>query len=146
MIASGFVNPVVSKAEVRAQILTDLQSAGLNDTNVYNRFEFSTVTVKAEETPRCSLFTTASVVSPVRSLPGEFTPIYFQTSSFPIGNIKAVNSVHTDHQSAGQVAFSCRSSPKMKIKEFADYWSLESGMARIEWNVPVHSWEKCPIQ
>ena len=38
-----------------------LQSAGLNDTNDVNRFDFSFLTANAEDTQRCSLFLIASV-------------------------------------------------------------------------------------
>ena len=84
-----------------------------------NRFDFSTLTVKVEETPDCSLFQTSSVASLVRRLPRGFTPTFFQTSSNLMGNMGAGNSVNTDHQIAGQVPFSGRSLPKLKFREFA---------------------------
>ena len=73
-----------------------------------NGFDFSTLTVKAEETPKCSLFPTLKAESPVRRLVGEFTPTYFQTSFIPMENMGAVNSVKKNHQSAGQMAFNGR--------------------------------------
>ena len=84
-----------------------------------NRFDFSTLTVKAAETLRCSLFLTSSVGSQVTKLPGDFTSIYFHTSSIPMGNMGAVKSLNTDHQIEGQVPFSGQSVPKLKLREFA---------------------------
>ena len=96
--ADGFMTTMVSKAEVRAQFPIDLQSAGLNVTNDNNRFNFRILTVKTEETPWCSLIFTASMRSTKRIIPSECTATYSQTTSLPVG---AVNSVNTDHQSAG---------------------------------------------
>ena len=93
-----------------------------------NRFDFKTLTNKAEETLKCSLFPDSSVRSPVRRLPGEFTTTYFRTSLIPMGNMGAVNSVNTDHQIAGKVPFSGRSSPKLKLREFVGDTLEWSGM------------------
>ena len=96
-----------------------------------NWFGLSTPTVKAEETPSFSLFLNSSVGSPVRRIPGEFTPTYFQTISVPMGNMGAVNSVNTDHQNAGQVPFGGQSLPKLKLREFsgdAMEWPERSGL------------------
>ena len=71
--ASGFMNPLVSKANVRAKFSIGLQCEGLNDTNDTNddnRSDFSALTIKEEELPRCLLFSTSSVGSPVKRLPG----------------------------------------------------------------------------
>ena len=111
--ASGFITPMVSKAEVRAQLPIDLQSTVLYDTNDDNRFDFTTLTVKAHETPKGSVFPTASVGSPVRRLPGEFIPANFQTSSLPRGEM---NSLNTDQKGAGQMEFSDWSPPKLKLR------------------------------
>ena len=47
--AGDFMNPMVSKAEVRAQFRSGLQCAGLNLTNDDNRFNFSELTVKVKK-------------------------------------------------------------------------------------------------
>ena len=91
----------------------------MNDLPNENGFDLSTLKVKAEETPKFSLFPTLSAESPLRRLLGEFTPTYFQTSSIPMENMGAVNSANKNHQSAGQMAFNGRYLPKIKLKEFA---------------------------
>ena len=47
---SGFMTPLVLKAGVREHFPNELQPLGPNDTNEYNRFDFSTLAVKAEQT------------------------------------------------------------------------------------------------
>ena len=51
-VASHFMIPMVSKAEDRVQFLNDLNSGGLNDKNFDNLFDISSLTVRAEKTPR----------------------------------------------------------------------------------------------
>ena len=91
---SGFVALMVTQSDVRTKVSNDCQHNGLNDMHNENRFDFSTLTVKAKETPKCSLFPTSSEGSPVRRVLGEFTPTYFQASSIPMGNMGALNSVN----------------------------------------------------
>ena len=49
---SGFMSPMVSQSDVRNILSIDYQHNGLNDIPNEKRFDFSTVTVKAEETPK----------------------------------------------------------------------------------------------
>ena len=49
---SGFIVPMVSQSDVRTNLSKDYQHNGSNDTPNENRFDFSTLTVKTEETPR----------------------------------------------------------------------------------------------
>ena len=51
-------------------------------------------------------------------LSSELTPTCFQPSSLPLGNMGAANSITTDGQGAGQMAFSGRYLPELKLKEF----------------------------
>ena len=90
---------------------TSYQTNRMNEMHNENRFLFKTLTFNAEETRKCLLFPDARVGSPVRSLLGQFTPTYFQTSALTMKNMGAVNSVTTDYHVAGQVAFSGRSYP-----------------------------------
>ena len=60
---TGFRVPIVSEADVRAHPPNDFHSTGLNDNIDNDGFGFSTLTVKAEETPRCSLMPQTSVGS-----------------------------------------------------------------------------------
>ena len=52
--ASNFMAPMVSQSDVRTNLSNDNQTNDLNDMHNENRFDFSTLTVKAEKTPRCS--------------------------------------------------------------------------------------------
>ena len=122
---SGCMVQIVSEADVRAHPPNDLHSTGLNDNIDNDEFDFSTLTIKAEETPRCSLFPPTSVGSPVKRLPGEFTPTYFQTRSLPTGNVKPATMAVIDQHGANEVTFSGRSLPKLKLREFAG--------DRLEW-------------
>ena len=110
---SGFMAPLVSQAVVRTNVSNDYLHNGLKDMPNESKLDFSTLTVKGEETPKCSVFPSSSVGSPVKRLPGEFTPTYFQTSWNPTGNKGAVNSVNTDYQGVSQVPFSGPCLPKL---------------------------------
>ena len=129
---SGFMVPIVSEADVRAHPPNDFHSTGLNDNIDNDGLDFSTLTIKAEETPRCSLFPPTSVGSPVKRLPREFTPTYFQTRSLPTWNKKpATMAVIDQHGATNEVTFSGRSLPKLKLREFAGdplEWPEWSGM------------------
>ena len=98
------------------------------------RLDFSTLTVKAEEAPKCSLFLSSSVGSPVRRLPREFTPTYFQTSSNPMWDMGAVNSVNTDHQGVSQEPFSGQCLRKLMLTDFAG-----NPLEWLEWVDIFHS-------
>ena len=128
---SGFMVPIVSEADVRAHPPNDFHSTGLNDNNDNDGFDFSTLTIKAEETPRYSLFLPTSVGSPVKRLPGEFTPTYFQTRSLPTGNVKPATMAMIDQHGANEVTFSGRALPNMKLRYLAGdtmEWPEWSGM------------------
>ena len=116
---SGFMVPIVSEAEVRAHPSNDFHSTGLNGNIDSDGFDFSTLTIKAEEMPRCSLFPPTSVGSPVKRLPGEFTPTYFQTRLLPTGNVMPATMAVIDKHGANEVTFSEGSLPKLKLREFA---------------------------
>ena len=92
--------PMVSQSDVRANLSTNYQTKKINDMNKVNGFDYSTLTAKVEERPKCSIHSTASAGLPVRRFLGEFTPTYFQTSSLPIRNKRAGNIYYTDHQDA----------------------------------------------
>ena len=101
---SGFMVPIESEADVRAYLPNDFHSTGLNDNIENDGFDCSALTIKAEETPRCSLFLPTSVRSPVKRLPGEFTPTYFQTRSRPTGNVKPATMAVIDQNGANEVS------------------------------------------
>ena len=128
---SGFMVPIVSEADIRAHPPHDFHSAGSNDNIDKDGFDFSTLTIKAEETRRCSLFPPTSVGFPVKRLLGEFTPTYFQTRSLPTGNVKPATMTVVDQHGANEVTLSGRLVPKLKLREFAGdplEWPEWSGM------------------
>ena len=59
--ASGFMGIMVWQSDVWTNFWIDYQTDGLYGMHSKNRFDFSTLTLKAEETPRWSLFPTSSL-------------------------------------------------------------------------------------
>ena len=118
---SGFMALMVSQSNVRTNLSKDYQTNDSIDMHNENGFDYSTLTVKAEETPRCLLFPTSIMGSPMKRFPTEQTPLFFQTSSLPMGDMGGANSVISEHRGAPQMAFSGRYLPKLKLREFAGH-------------------------